>query len=132
MRVLRALRLRFACRHANAGGHRLLYGDYIIGPTEVPAQDPCPFGLPQILTVVHTVSVLYDSVMKRRDLLGPLEWTPNPTRKPLYTARVHVKGPSQCPWMHGLPVPGFGCQISVGLICTTCEVSETFLFSAFS
>ena len=27
-----------------------------VGPTEVPVQDPCPFGLPEVLTAAHTGS----------------------------------------------------------------------------
>ena len=34
-------------------GHRVLYMGYIVAPTKVFIEDPCPFGQPIILTVAH-------------------------------------------------------------------------------
>ena len=33
--------------------HRLLYRDFVTGPTEALIQDPCPPGLPEMSTVAH-------------------------------------------------------------------------------
>ena len=37
-------------------GRRFLYRDYIMGPTKVVTWDPCLFGQPMILTVVHIIA----------------------------------------------------------------------------
>ena len=35
------------------GGHGVLGRDYIMGPTTILMQQPCPVGLPETLTVAH-------------------------------------------------------------------------------
>ena len=35
------------------GGPRAPYRDYIMGPTKVPISDPCPSGIPVVLTGAH-------------------------------------------------------------------------------
>ena len=38
---------------AVSDGHRVLYRECILAPTKVLASDPCPLGLPEILTGAH-------------------------------------------------------------------------------
>ena len=48
---LRQTEVRYWCHTRN--GHRVLH---VMGPTNVFIQDPCPLGLPEILTVAHVMS----------------------------------------------------------------------------
>ena len=50
------------------GGHRTLFGDSIVGPTQVLMQDPCVFGLPD--------GIDHSSYIQRISY-GPLLWGPN-------------------------------------------------------
>ena len=47
------------------GGYGILYSGSTRGPNQVLKRDPCPFGLPEMLTVAHVLCVEMKPVLIR-------------------------------------------------------------------